>query len=87
LRDAPFYAVRIVPGLVALTGCGLTIDVDARVLDETGEPIRGLFAAGEATGNVLGDMYIASGNSLANCVVYGRIAGDRATRVHERGTR
>jgi fumarate reductase flavoprotein subunit len=87
LRDAPFYAVRIVPGLVALTGCGLTIDADARVLDETGEPIPGLFAAGEATGNVLGDMYIASGNSLANCVVYGRIAGDRATRVHERGTR
>jgi fumarate reductase flavoprotein subunit len=87
LRVAPFYAVRIVPGLVALTGCGLTIDIDARVLDETGTPIPRWFAAGEATGNVLGDMYIASGNSLANCVVYGRIAGDRAAREGERGTR
>jgi fumarate reductase flavoprotein subunit len=83
----PFYAVRIVAGLVALTGCGLTIDVDARVLDETGEPIPGWFAAGEATGNVLGDLYIASGNSLANCVVYGRIAGAHAARDHDRGTR
>jgi succinate dehydrogenase/fumarate reductase flavoprotein subunit len=78
--EAPFYAVRITPGVVALTACGLTIDVEARVLDEAGEPIPGWFAAGETTGNVVGDMYIASGNSLANCVVYGRVAGDNAAR-------
>jgi fumarate reductase flavoprotein subunit len=80
LRNAPVYAVRITPGGVALTACGLTIDVEARVLDEAGEPIPGWFAAGETTGNVVGDMYIASGNSLANCVVYGRVAGDNAAR-------
>jgi fumarate reductase flavoprotein subunit len=87
LRQPPFYAVRVTPGLVALTGCGLTIDASARVLDEGGEPIPGWFAAGETTGNVLGDMYIASGNSLANCVVYGRVAGNSAAEHHERGTR
>ena len=80
LRTVPFYAVRITPGLVALTACGLTIDAEARVLDEAGEPIPAWFAAGETTGNVVGDMYIASGNSLANCLVYGRIAGDNAAR-------
>ncbi|MEO8694332.1 MAG: FAD-dependent oxidoreductase [Acidimicrobiales bacterium] len=80
LRDAPFYAVRVTPGVVALTACGLTIDVEARVLDQAGEPLPGWFAAGETTGNVVGDMYIASGNSLANCVVYGRVAGDNAAR-------
>ena len=85
LRTAPFYAVRITPGLVALTACGLTIDVEARVLDEAGDAIPGWFAAGETTGNVVGDMYIASGNSIANCVVYGRIAGDNAARYQQRG--
>jgi len=85
LRTPPFYAVRITPGVVALTACGLTIDVEARVLDEAGEPIPGWFAAGETTGNVVGDMYIASGNSIANCVVYGRIAGDNAARYQQRG--
>jgi fumarate reductase flavoprotein subunit len=84
---APFYAVRIVPGVVALTGCGLTIDADARVLDEAGDPVAGWYAAGETTGNVLGDLYIASGNSLANCVVYGRIAGANAAREHKGATR
>lgn len=84
LRTAPFYAVRITPGVVALTACGLTIDTEARVLDEAGEPIPGWFAAGETTGNVVGDMYIASGNSIANCVVYGRIAGDNAARYQQR---
>lgn len=87
LRVPPFYAVRVVPGLVALTGCGITIDVDARVLDDAGDPIPGWFAAGETTGNVLGDMYIASGNSLANCVVYGRVAGNSAAERHEQGAR
>lgn len=87
LRVPPFYAVRVVPGLVALTGCGITIDVDARVLDEAGDAIPGWFAAGETTGNVLGDMYIASGNSLANCVVFGRVAGNSAAEHHQRGQR
>ena len=85
LHRAPYYAVRITPGVVALTACGLTIDVEARVLDEAGDPIAGWFAAGETTGNVVGDMYIASGNSIANCVVYGRIAGDNAARYQQRG--
>ena len=88
LGEPPFYAVRITPALIALTACGLTIDREARVLDEAGEPINGWFAAGETTGNVVGDMYIASGNSLANCVVYGRVAGANAARwASSRATR
>ena len=77
------YMVRP-PTTVATTACGLTIDAEARVLDEAGDPIPGWFAAGETTGNVVGDMYIASGNSIANCVVYGRVAGDNAAR-YQRG--
>jgi fumarate reductase flavoprotein subunit len=77
----PFYAVAMRPAVVALTGYGLRIDAGARVLDPTGHPIPGLYAAGEATGNVLGDIYIGSGNSIASAIVFGRIAGRAAARA------
>ena len=48
------------------------------MIHENSEPIPGLYAAGEATGNVLGSIYFGSGNSLASCAVFGRIAGDAA---------
>lgn len=44
-------------------------------------PILGLFAAGEVTGGVHGGNRLA-GNSLLECVVYGRIAGRRAANTH-----
>jgi fumarate reductase flavoprotein subunit len=75
IATPPFYAVPVRPALVALTGYGLRIDERASVLDGADEPIPGLFAAGEATGNVLGELYIGSGNSLTSCFVFGRIAG------------
>jgi fumarate reductase flavoprotein subunit len=53
----------------------LRIDGGARVIGEAGEPVEGLYAAGECTGGIIGPFYAGSGNSLANCVTYGRIAG------------
>ncbi len=79
--DAPFFAVEVRPALVALTGYGMCIDDQARVLDEADRPIGGLYAAGEATGNVLGPLYIGSGSSLTSCVVFGRRAGLDAARA------
>ncbi len=81
IATPPFYAVEVRPALIALTGYGIRIDEQARVLDVADVPIPSLFAAGEATGNVLGDLYIGSGNSLTSCFVIGRIAG-----VHAAGT-
>lgn len=74
----PFYAVELRPATVCWTGYGLRIDRDARVLNATGAPIAGLFAAGECTANVIGPVYVGSGNSYANCVTFGRIAGQSA---------
>jgi fumarate reductase flavoprotein subunit len=37
-----------------------------------------LFAAGECVGGVLGDVYVGSGNALANALVFGRVAGRSA---------
>ena len=78
VETPPFYAAQVAPFVVALTGCGLRIDADARVLDELDGPIEGLYAAGEATGSWIGEIYVASGNSIANSIVFGRIAGTNA---------
>lgn len=74
----PFYGAELRQGILCLTSKGLRIDADARVLDRSGAPIAGLYAAGECTGGVLGDVYMGSGNSYANCLVFGRTAGQRA---------
>lgn len=78
IATAPFYAVEVRPATCCFTACGLRIDRDARVLDEAGRPIAGLFAAGEVTGGVIGPRYVGSGNSYGNCVTMGRVAGQSA---------
>ncbi len=75
IRTGPFYAVEVRPAIVCLTSTGVRIDSAARALDERDRPIRGLFAGGETTGGVLGERYIGGGNSIANAIVFGRIAG------------
>ncbi|WP_326635253.1 FAD-dependent oxidoreductase [Streptosporangium sp. NBC_01755] len=74
--QAPYYAVRLWPAVVALTGYGPRIDPDARVLRAVdGDPVPNLYAAGELTGNVLGPQYLGGGNAIGNALVFGRIAG------------
>jgi succinate dehydrogenase/fumarate reductase flavoprotein subunit len=78
VSTAPYYAAPIKLSLLALTSVGLRVDHDAAVIHETSLPVPGLFAAGECTGGVLGSIYVGSGNSLANCAVFGRAAGRSA---------
>ncbi len=78
IATSPFYAREVRTAIVCLTSTGLRIDPDARVLDKADRPIAGLFAAGETTGGVLGERYIGGGNSIANAIVFGRIAGASA---------
>lgn len=81
ISQPPFHAVEIRPAIVCLTSTGVRIDRHATVLDGRDKPIAGLFAAGETTGGVLGERYIGGGNSIANAVVFGRIAGRSAARA------
>ena len=76
--SGPFYAVEVRPATCCFTACGLRINRDAEVLDETGRAIPGLYAAGEVTGGVIGPRYVGSGNSYGNCVTMGRVAGQGA---------
>ena len=78
---APFYAVEVFPAIVCLTSTGLRINKRTQVLNVRDEVIQGLYAAGETTGDVLGERYIGGGNSIANAIVFGRIAGQQAARL------
>jgi succinate dehydrogenase/fumarate reductase flavoprotein subunit len=81
IATPPFYGAEIRPATVCFTAFGPRIDRDARVLDRTGRPVPGLFAAGECAGGVIGPAYVGSGNSYANCVVFGRVAGTGAAAL------
>lgn len=74
----PYYAVRLRPSELICTHAGLAIDGSARVLDRNGDVIPGLYAAGEAGGGVLGESYVGGGNSVANALTMGRVAGRSA---------
>ncbi|VDD95121.1 unnamed protein product, partial [Enterobius vermicularis] len=78
--DAPIYAAMITPAIHYTMG-GLKIDKQAFVFNEfASKPFKGLLGAGEVTGGVHGHNRLA-GNSLLECVVFGRIAGRNAARV------
>jgi flavocytochrome c len=72
----PFYAARLWPKIHHCMG-GLVADADGRVIGFDLQPIKGLFAAGEVTGGVHGAVRLG-GCAMADCVVFGRIAGKNA---------
>ena len=73
LNTAPYYAVKVTAGVHHTMG-GLKINANTEVLNEKGEVIPGLFAAGEVTGGVHGANRLG-GNAVADFTVFGRIAG------------
>ncbi|SDF55466.1 fumarate reductase flavoprotein subunit [Fontibacillus panacisegetis] len=73
LSGAPYYAIKIAPGIHYTMG-GVKINTNTEVLNKNGEPITGLFAAGEVTGGLHGQNRIG-GNSVAEIIIFGRQAG------------
>jgi fumarate reductase flavoprotein subunit len=56
---------------------GIKINGETMVIDKKGAPIKGLYAAGEVTGGVHGANRLG-GNSIAETITFGRIAGKSA---------
>ncbi len=78
LSSGPYYAVNVGPGIHHCMG-GVKINSDAQVIDTSGNPIPGLYAAGEVTGGIHGANRLG-GNAVADIVVFGRIAGENASK-------
>jgi succinate dehydrogenase/fumarate reductase flavoprotein subunit len=75
----PYYAVEVIPGSVGTAG-GLRINTKAQVRYVLGGVIRRLYAAGNASSNVLGMGMTSGGGSIGPCLVFGHIAGVNAAR-------
>merc|ERR1719421_921987 len=73
----PFYVAIITPVIHYCMG-GLEITADAEVVGARGK-IPGLYAAGEIAGGVHGNNRLG-GNSLLDCVVFGRVAAKAACK-------
>jgi succinate dehydrogenase/fumarate reductase flavoprotein subunit len=69
----PYYALRIYPGSIG-TALGVATDGDARVLDESGRPIEGLYACGNDMHSVMGGNYPGPGITLGPALTFGYAA-------------
>ncbi|MGV9412056.1 3-oxosteroid 1-dehydrogenase [Nocardia sp. NPDC003693] len=75
IERGPFYAVEMVPGDLGTKG-GLVTDEHARVLDERGEVIAGLYSAGNNSAAVMGNDYAGAGATIGPAMVFGYIAAN-----------
>lgn len=74
--NAPFYAVKVAPGIHHTMG-GVRINTKAEVLTDEGEVIPGLYAAGEVTGGIHGGNRLG-GNAICDINVFGHRAAESA---------
>ena len=73
LDQAPYYAVKIVPGDLGTKG-GLVTDERARVVRPDGSVIPGLYAAGNVSSAVMGHTYAGPGATIGPALTFGYLA-------------
>merc|ERR1711998_53264 len=76
--DDAFHVAIVTPVIHYCMG-GLKINDDSEVVNKSDAVIGGLYAGGEVAGGVHGSNRLG-GNSLLDCVVFGRVSGRRAAR-------
>ncbi len=81
IERAPFYAVEIRMGLLGTNG-GARTDGSARILGHDGQPISGLYGAGNAIACPTGGIYAGAGGTLGPALTFGYIAGRSAARAN-----
>lgn len=76
IEKGPFYAFPITCGITFSFG-GLHVNPKGEVLNKQGEPLAGLFAAGEMVGGIFYENY-PGGSGLMSGAVFGKLAGASA---------
>jgi len=79
LETSDAFHVAVVTPVIHYCMGGLKMNPDAEILTTDDTVIGGLYAAGEAMGGVHGNNRLG-GNSLLDCVVFGRVSGRSAAR-------
>lgn len=75
INQAPYYAVQIDLGDLGSKG-GLKTDANGRVLAEDGDPVPGLYAAGNCAGSPFGNCYPGAGGTLGPATVFSFVAAN-----------
>lgn len=83
IEQAPFYAVRVLPGSFG-TFAGLKTNAHAQVVGADGQPIAGLYAVGTDMASVMGGFYPSGGINLGPAMTFGFIAGRHASLAASR---
>ena len=78
INQAPFYAIKLYPGDLGTKG-GLLTNENAQVINNDGEPIEGLYAAGNSSSAVTGNFYPGAGGTIGPAMTYGYIAAMHAS--------
>lgn len=78
IDSGPFYAVRIFPADIGASA-GLLTDVNARVLNDDGQPINGLYACGNDMASIMAGSYPGPGITIGPGMVFGYIAALHAS--------
>ena len=79
IDEAPFYAMPMFPGDIGTNG-GLVTDEQARVLDQSGTAITGLYAIGNSAASVMGESYPGAGVTIGPALTFGMLAARHATK-------
>ncbi len=86
VEEGPFYAAKIGVALLGICG-GLSVNTDLQVLNTEREPIPGLFATGNTSGDIYGIDYPinCAGNSNGRCFIWGYLLGQRMAGFADTG--
>jgi 3-oxosteroid 1-dehydrogenase len=79
IAKPPFYALEVHPGAIGTKG-GARTNERAQVLHVNGQPIPGLYAAGNVMAGVMGPGYPGAGSTIGAAMTFGYLAGRDATR-------
>jgi 3-oxosteroid 1-dehydrogenase len=63
MSGGPYYACAVNPGDIGTKG-GLRVNLDGQVLDTQGQPIAGLYAAGNCSVSIMGNKYPGAGCTI-----------------------
>ncbi|WP_313670057.1 FAD-dependent oxidoreductase [Sandarakinorhabdus sp.] len=78
LDSGPFHAMPIYPGDIGTNG-GLVTDGEARVLDEQGVVIPGLYAVGNNAASAMGESYPGAGVTIGPALTFAYLAARNMT--------